>query len=173
MKALRLIAHGTPGQFELADMAMPEPAPDELLGYALLRLTRKIGEAPIGASTGEPEREAEDRGWVDIPMTRWSYGPGTPVFILGYGESGSLRLSYSLKGIVDVNLTQTRVRYAVETSLGMSGAPCFDQNLELLAMHQGSWSDFVEGVPTLAIRALLHKRHKYGGINLTSGNERA
>jgi hypothetical protein len=46
------------------------------------------------------------------------------------------RLKLSFGTVLGFDTTGTRVRYDTDTDFGSSGAPCFNEGLELVAMHQ-------------------------------------
>jgi len=127
------------------------PGVDEL-DFAVVRLARPIGDEV---------RNGAARGWVSLPkLTKVSAGQS--VLILQHASGHPLRLAFD--GVLSVNANQTRVRYRTNTMPGSSGAPCFDQNWQLLALHHAGdprlQPMYNEGIPASAIRALLEQRAK-------------
>ncbi len=57
--------------------------------------------------------------------------------------------------------------YRTNTQLGSSGAPCFDMDWNLVALHHSGEAEFSptynEGIPIAAVSALLRKRG-YGDL---------
>jgi hypothetical protein len=126
------------------------------LGYALIRVAGTPGNDPIGGDRAEPGARA--RGWITPPRRSSDFVPGSPVLILHYGGAGPLLVAVSVDGQVGRNDTGTRVRYKTKTAPGSAGAPCFDVNWELLAVHQGRVaSGIYEGVPISMIVRHLDK----------------
>ncbi|GAB3847470.1 trypsin-like peptidase domain-containing protein [Dactylosporangium cerinum] len=119
---------------------------DPQLDFAVLRVDGKLG--------GEP------RGWVESVRVD-APEPYEDLFLLHHPEGGPLRMS--IGPLLDVDVDGTRLRHAVNTAPGSSGAPCFDTRLALVAMHQGGDPDIRpqhrpthnRAVPITAIRRAL------------------
>ena len=60
-------------------------------------------------------------------------------------------MAISAKGMIGLDPTGTRLRYKVNTQPGASGAPCFDANWELIAMHQDMQAGSEQGLPISAL----------------------
>jgi len=136
---------------ELADPAGRLPAPGEL-DHAVLRVAGEPGK--------QPGRSGEPRGWIESVRVE-APAPYDDLFVLHHPDGGPLRLS--IGPLLDLNTDGTRLRHAVNTAPGSSGAPCFDVGLALVAMHQGGDPDFRplhrpthnRAVPIHAIRSAL------------------
>jgi hypothetical protein len=116
------------------------------LAYALLHVAGTPGNDPIGGDRAEPG--APTRGWITPPRRSSGFMSGSPILILHHANGGPLRVAVSAQGLIGLNEAGTRVRYKTDTAPGSAGAPCFDVNWELLAIHQGSDASGVnEGVP--------------------------
>ena len=145
---------------EVADPPAPPPA-DEL-DYALLRLAGAPGDAPIG----EASMGAVPRGWIAMSDPPSDLSDGQPVLILQHPEGAPLKLAIDTDGVLGVNVNRTRVRYATNTMKGSSGAPVFDADWNLVALHHAGDPNFDvlhqptynQGIPIPAIRALLAAR---------------
>ncbi|MEV4137329.1 effector-associated domain EAD1-containing protein [Dactylosporangium sp. NPDC049742] len=132
-----------------ADAAVPDPAE---LDFAVLRVAGDPGKQP--APSGAP------RGWIESVRVD-APEPYDDLFLLHHPDGRPLRLS--IGPLLDVNANGTRLRHAVNTAPGSSGAPCFDVNLALVAMHQGGDPDFRpqhrpthnRAIPISAIRRAL------------------
>jgi hypothetical protein len=122
------------------------------LDFAVLRVAGEPGRQP--APGGAP------RGWVGAVRVD-APGPYEDLFLLHHPQGAPLRLS--IGPLLDVNANGTRLRHAVNTAPGSSGAPCFDVSLTLVAMHQGGDPDtrpqhrptHNRAVPITAIRQAL------------------
>ena len=77
-----------------------------------------------------------------------------------------MQLALDLQAVIKVNGNGTRVQYRTNTLGGSSGAPCFNKDWELVAMHHSGDPNFAplhhpefnEGIPLAAIKALLEAR---------------
>jgi V8-like Glu-specific endopeptidase len=152
---------------------MPEP---DHLDHALLRLETAPGRKPLGSSPiGEKaEPGAPARGAVTIPAADWSFQPGAPLFIVQHPEGEPMKLAFDTDAVMEVNGNGTRVLYKTNTLGGSSGSPCFNQHLELVALHHAGdpkyaalyHPEFNEGVPIAAIRQHLKAKGKDAGVTI-------
>lgn len=128
----------------------------DALDYALLRVAGSPGSEPIGGDRAEPG--APQRGWITVPRRPFDVVPGSALYILQYALGGPLQVAFSLNGVIGINPAGTRLRYKTNTVSGSSGAPCFDANWELVAMHEGHQAEFNQGLPISAIVRDLQSR---------------
>jgi hypothetical protein len=143
------------------------PAPEQL-DYALLRLARGIGSEPIKATGDKAEQQADPRGWIAVPQGAQSFTAGAPIFIVQHPDGDPLVFALDTNGVLGLNGNDTRVKYTTNTLGGSSGSPCFDQDWGLVALHHSGDPNFDpltkpkynEGIPMMAIRALLTARGK-------------
>lgn len=141
----------------------PDPAH---LDYALLRLATKVGLALVKSDGEQAELGAEPRGWITVPSSPADFEVGTPVFIVHHPDGAPLSFALDTSGMLGPNGNATRVRYTTNTLGGSSGAPCFDQDWALMALHHSGDPNFDplhkpsynEGIPTSEIRRLLKVR---------------
>jgi hypothetical protein len=131
--------------------------PDEdHLDYALLRVDGQPGnEENRGTS-------AAIRGWIDIPAGTHNFPPDTPLFIVQHPQGAPLKLAVDT--VIGLNPNSTRVTYRTSTEPGSSGSPCFNANLELVALHHSGdpasiLPKYNEGIPISAIRTHLEKQN--------------
>ncbi len=81
-----------------------------------------------------------------------------------------MKLAWDPAGVTAVNPTVTRLRHKTATLPGSSGAPCFNANLDLVALHHagdpaetpGRPAEYNQAIPIGAIIALLTTRHLAG-----------
>jgi cellulose synthase operon protein C len=137
----------------------PEADPDAL-DYALLRVEGSPGSEPIGGDRAEPG--AEPRGWITVPGRPFGVVPGSPLFIAMHPLAGPLQVATSAEGSIGLDPTGTWLRYKVNTQPGSSGAPCFDANWELVAMHQRTQAGTGRGLATSAIVHDLRSQGRSG-----------
>jgi Trypsin-like peptidase domain/Effector-associated domain 1 len=139
---------------EMVDPGGQVSEPDQL-DYALLRVAGEPGLGPVGLKS---EPGAPPRGWISGSKDA---RPGTTLFVVQHPDGMPIRLAPGMVG--EVNANATRVRYNANTLGGSSGAPCFDVNWELVALHHSGDPNFEpfhhptynEGIPLAAIRAKL------------------
>ncbi|MGE0451625.1 MAG: effector-associated domain EAD1-containing protein [Vicinamibacterales bacterium] len=139
------------------------PSADEL-DYALVRLDGSPGTAAAGAKA---DPNAPPRGWIKIG-TPAAPTAESPLFILQHPDSAPLKLALDMSGVIGPNGNGTRLKYGVNTEGGSSGAPCFNVDWELVALHHSGDPNFDpdhkpqynEGIPIDAILALLTQRGK-------------
>jgi hypothetical protein len=115
------------------------------LDYALLRIAGSPGTEPIGGDTAEPGAAA--RGWITVPRRPFDLVPGSPLFVLHHSHGEPLQVAASMEGVIGMDPTGTRLRYKTDLQAGSSGAPCFDANWELIAMHQANQEGTGQGLP--------------------------
>ncbi len=101
------------------------------LHYALVRLA-----APVG----------EERGWIELPTGRANASTARPrsgscfPTVLQHGGLGAQAPALS-QCPAQLSLDGDRLRYQVTTPDSARGAPCFDENWELIGLHLGSGHD--------------------------------
>lgn len=144
--------------FDDGDLADPPTAPDpDHLDYALIRIARRLGEEPVGA---QAEPGASMRGWLtgadhDFPTE-------SPLFIVQHPLGKPMSLALDTSAIIAMNAERTRVRYRTNTEKGSSGAPCFDGNWRLVALHHAgdpAWhAQFNQGIPIMRVVERLRRR---------------
>ncbi len=100
------------------------------LNYALLRVDGAPGVQPIGAARAEST--ARLRGWIEVPERPAVY-PGTPVLIMGHPGGEPLRVSVGQ--LVGLSSDGAQLTYDNATTGGLSGAPCFNADLQLIGVH--------------------------------------
>ncbi|RVK33826.1 trypsin-like peptidase domain-containing protein [Sinorhizobium meliloti] len=67
---------------------------------------------------------------ADMPTARGD------LHILQHPEGGPMKLALSNNSVVVVNEDNGKVQYATRTAGGSSGAPCFDKNWQMVALHR-------------------------------------
>lgn len=102
------------------------PSKDEL-DYALIRI-----EKPL------------DRGVIELPNTSLTtfsnnFEAKRPLFIIQHPNGEPMKLAVDVDGILGLNQNETRLNYKTLTESGSSGSPCFNQNLELIALHHNGY----------------------------------
>ena len=102
---------------------------DAELDYVLLRVAGSPGVQPIGGALGPG---GALRRWIDVgdapPVHR-----GDHLVMVGYARERPPALTID-EGAV-VRLRDNSIIYSVRSEPGLSGAPCFNQDLELVALN--------------------------------------
>jgi len=124
---------------------------DDGLDYALVRV----------------EGDISSRGWLK-PIVE-DIKAGSTLILLQHNRGGPLKLSFETKAVVRLDRKEQRLVYHAQTEPGSGGAPCLDENLNLVAMHLAATADGTRyGVPLFLIRRLLEKR----GISVPGWDDR-
>lgn len=112
-------------------------------GYALLRLAQPVGVFPIVKDSQTNAAMPPLRRWIELPDSIPSVSSGDRLYILHHPEDGPLDFSSGLLG----NSIGDFHHYDIFTAPGSSGAPCFNEKLEPIAMHLGTRPTEENGVP--------------------------
>ncbi|MDZ4688920.1 MAG: trypsin-like peptidase domain-containing protein [Planctomycetaceae bacterium] len=114
------------------DPDLGDPALSES-DYALVRLAEETGNVPVGGETLDPQ--APPRSWIPVPAEVPALAGGNVVFLLQHPLGEPLQLTVGQ--VSQFNNAGTRVRYDANSRRGSSGSPCFDADLQLVALHNG------------------------------------
>lgn len=143
-----------------------EPASDDELDYALIRLADPVGSRPV--AKGADPAKAEPRGWVKVPTTGPAFAEKMAVIIAQHPSGAPMKLALDTQAIDKsagrwLQPGDTRVRYATNTEGGSSGSPCFDFDWNLIALHHygdPEWQapKFNQGIPIHKIRERLGRK---------------
>jgi hypothetical protein len=139
------------------------PNTDEL-DYAIVRLDGSPGASPAGH---KPDSKDPPRGWISVE-TPVSVAPSSPLLIMQHPDAAPLKLALDMSGVIGLNGNATRLKYTINTEGGSSGAPCFNADWNLVALHHSGDPNFDadhkpeynEGIPMEAILNLLTARGK-------------
>jgi V8-like Glu-specific endopeptidase len=97
-------------------------SPVEDLDFALIRLAEPAAEDAVpGGQRGA------------LRPTRKLPTAGSPLIILQHPDAKPLKLA--IGSVVDPDVAPNRVSYMVNTEPGSSGSPCFNNGLDLVALH--------------------------------------
>jgi hypothetical protein len=144
----------------MVDQGAAVPGAEEL-DYALLRVAGEPGNQTLGVAS---DPTAPARGWITELAP--AVGANTFLFILQHPLGKPIAMAGDV--VTAVNGNATRIRYKTNTEHGSSGAPCFDINWRLAALHHLGdpgyatlhRSDYNEGIPLQAILGLLEQRQQ-------------
>ncbi len=146
-----------------------EPATEDELDYALVRLAEPIGSRPVAKNFNE-EKPPDPRDWVRFPQEAPVFGDTMALIIAQHPNGQPLKLALDTRAIdkaagLWLQPGGTRVRYATNTEGGSSGSPCFDFDWNLVALHHyGDPSAFNvpphynQGIPINKIRDRIRKK---------------
>jgi hypothetical protein len=151
--------HGLASRWRLADS--PPSAADWDLGplapgggtsgeldYALVRL-----DSPVGV---EVLPSGVQRGWCRLPDPVPALRPGMRLLILQHPRHEPIKLAFEHDGVLALNGDASRVTHRVNTLGGSSGAPCFTDDFELVAVHHAGFGNSRnEAIPIAAIAGHL------------------
>lgn len=150
------------------------PCDEDKLDYALMRLSAQAGEERIGGEANK-NPHASVRGWIEVPTIERELRSGSELFIMQHKDGDQLTLALDTNSITQTNTNNTRVFYKTNTDEGSSGAPCFDIDWQLVALHQGGDTHYQpkynQGIPFSAITKLLTKRGKLSLLGITQKKE--
>jgi hypothetical protein len=107
-----------------------DAAPEEC-DFALLRLAAKVGNQPVGGPTADAK--APKRLWIDVTTPVPQLVAGNLVFLLQHAGGKAQELTVGT--VTSFNGKGTRVRYDANSLSGSSGAPCFNADLQIVALH--------------------------------------
>ncbi len=125
----------SPGDTEVQPQRDPTAAE---LDFAVIRLASSAGKHSVGSKAAEPKMPK--RSWVALPQ-KSRYPPDSPLQILHHGhrpDGYALTLNLETRSIIGLNANGTRLLHRTNTYDGSSGAPCFNANWELIALHHGT-----------------------------------
>jgi V8-like Glu-specific endopeptidase len=149
------------------DVSHYDPPSPENLDYAVVRLEGTPGSLPIGADAG---KFGATRGFIKVPKVEYPFTKGSPLWILQHPAASPLQLAVDTNGVGQLSEDGSRVTYTTNTEGGSSGAPCFNQQLEPVALHHSGDPSYPhvgrvnEGIPLTAVRKLLQRRGLDGGL---------
>lgn len=135
---LELIDHAelSPADESCDDDVLPT---ESQLDYAVLRLATRLGEQNIvpedDAIESAIDRNSLQRKWISLPLRNLDYPSGNLLSIIHHPGAAPLKLDADTSAIIGLNQNGTRVRYTTNTEHGSSGAPCFNAQWELVALH--------------------------------------
>jgi Effector-associated domain 1/Trypsin-like peptidase domain len=144
----------------LSDLRTPNddeyPKEDEL-DYALVRLSKPAAKDPGPYGSGS-------RDFVPLPAAPDDVKKDDSLLILQHPWGEPLKFDFHV--VTKCNFNHTRIQYRLETREGSSGSPCFNNRLDLVALHHGGYGEqtrampnaFNEGIPMKAIRQLLDEQ---------------
>jgi hypothetical protein len=154
-----------PSRFDW-DPTLGDAAPGEI-DAALIRLADRVGDLPLGGASGDPTAPA--RGWIPLKEQPPPLVAGEQVFLLQHPKGGVLRLT--IGSVTEFNATGTRVRYDANSRDGSSGAPCFDADLRLVALHHAHDPAYPPAWNQAVPLAVLQKVWQDEGVVLPDGGE--
>ncbi len=138
-------------------------SPTEELDFALVR---------IRAASMNTAHMAKIALYRLTPEEYYTFIPAEPLCILQHPLGNAQKIKWG--PVVRVKGDDTRVYYTTETLEGSSGAPCFNSEMKLVALHQGNQKNTNEkrGIPFPTIMAHLHQ-HYQGLFNATTTKQDA
>lgn len=135
---------------ELADTNwLKASSPTGELDFAIVRI-RAISTNPVNAANITLYRLT--------PEEYYTFRPGEALCILQHPLGNAQQIKWG--SVVRINSDDTRVYYTTETLKGSSGAPCFNSDMKVVALHQGNQSsNEKKGIPFPTIMTYLHQHY--------------
>jgi hypothetical protein len=124
----------------------------------LLRLKDPVGDQEAGHGV--------QRGWIDLGDGNLDPRPGSPIAVFQHAEGGPLKVSMNTDGIAHLSPDGRRLFHRTDTLPGSSGAPCFDNDWRLVAMHHARSLQLNEGIPVSRIRRWLEEIGHWDAVNV-------
>ncbi|MFZ6028995.1 MAG: effector-associated domain EAD1-containing protein [Chloroflexota bacterium] len=132
------------------------------LDYALLAVAGSPGEQPLlQSATGGPETT---RGWVRLNPRITSGVVGMGLIVVQHPEGEALKVGIESEAVLAIHPSEKRIKHRVNTARGSSGAPCFNFNWDLVAIHQagsapsGTAAGYNLAIPVAKIIPSLEKK---------------
>lgn len=122
------------------------------LDFALIKLDGSPGSRPIGNN----EEDGILRGYVQLPGKKIT-GDNRVLFIIQHPHGKPMELAVNTMKPLD-SAEDLRIFYETDTLAGSSGSPCFNWNLDLIALHHGFNGILNRGVPIRKIARYLHDK---------------
>lgn len=114
-----------------------EPASDAL-DYAIVRLAEAVGDQPVGAN-GATNGAPQKRGHLSISAQAPLVEKDDPFLVLQHpllpDRTVQEPVQLALGEVLDSPFKKLRVRHNARTLGGSSGSPCFNANMEMVALH--------------------------------------
>jgi hypothetical protein len=120
---------------EKSDGAEPEAA---ALDYAVLRLAEPVGDEALG-SRGPADAHAPARGWLTVRSAPPAVAENDPIIVVQHpllpGKLTQEPVQLALGVALQSPFADRRLRHNARTLGGSSGSPCFNADLEFVALH--------------------------------------
>jgi V8-like Glu-specific endopeptidase len=111
---------------------------DSGLGYALLRIAGSPGAQPVGGAGALSSDRL--RGWIEFPPSLAFPVVQERIVVLGHPEGKPLQIS--MGQVIAISSDRRLLHHDADTSSGSSGAPCLNEDLQLVGMHLGTDRSF-------------------------------
>jgi hypothetical protein len=116
------------------------------LDFVLLRLDARVGLQSLDKGGGRR------RGWIQMPSDDVPRNLQAQDWIIIPQHPNGYSQRIDLGRFNELDETQTRIRYRVNTAKGTSGAPCFNQKFKLVGIHNAYVGPEENPVANQAIR---------------------
>ena len=117
--------------YSLAEEWLIDSSPSDKLDFALLRVNGRPGDDSASGVAG-----AAIRRWL-VASSAPPPAPGDALACIQHADGGPLQIAFEQNAVVGLNPKQTRLTYRLNTRPGSAGAPVFDREARLVAIHSG------------------------------------
>ena len=124
------------------------------LDFALLRVAGLPGEGAL--LDGSSQNSENKRGWVRLNPRLSSGVTGMGLIVVQHPDGEALKVGIDTEAILAINASESRIKHRVNTARGSSGAPCFNFNWDLVALHQAGVAS-INGLPAYNVAIPLSK----------------
>ena len=86
-----------------------------------------------------------------------------PAFVISLASSGlrATSVTFASRGITEIDKAEPRIFYRADAAPGLAGAPCFDADMNIIALHQGTERRRSFGT---SIKAIVHSMEEHGAL---------
>lgn len=140
---------------------------DDELDYALLRVAGSPGQDPVGGNTRDSN--STRRGFIELPRYPHDFMANRALYIAQVTNNGPMKIIVNQNAVVSLNDAENRISYTTKTYPGSSGAPCFSDEWNCVALHHGGDPEYPQlysgqrynrGVPITKIIERLRRQDK-------------
>jgi len=129
----------------MAENAIVKESPTDELDYLLLRIEDKIKQA---------------KGISVAPYHPKTVNKATCVHILQHPEGKAMKVAINSNGISAVYQNRGLVQYVTRTASGSSGAPCFNDDWEVVALHHAELSRTFGSIRECILFSVIYEQIK-------------
>jgi hypothetical protein len=149
------------------------------LDFALLRLQGSPGTQPVALLSQQNQR----RGWLSLSSATPALATGDTLYVIQHPRDDKadpptqLPQQFATGNVLTFMGEGLRVRHDVTTLPGSSGSPCFNDSLQLVALHHagepgnkfGAFGKYNQAIPLGQVARWLREHELQGLLDVTAG----